>query len=618
MNILNIENVSKTYMEKAVLNNVSLGISDTDKIGVVGTNGTGKSTLLSIVAGIVKPDSGSVVMGNNLRISYLPQNPVFNMDKNLLENITEKIYAGSDHWDKMGEIKANLAKFGIDDPECDPSVLSGGQKKRAALVAAIMTPSDLLILDEPTNHLDSEMIEYLESFLKHFRGAILMVTHDRYFLDEVTNQILEIDKGSSYRYEANYSGFLELKQQRLDYEQAAERKAATLYRKDLAWMLRGARARSTKQKAHIQRFEALRDRERPEDERQVKLSSIPSRMGNKTIIIEGITKSYEDIILFRDFSYTFNKLDRIGIIGPNGCGKSTLIKCIIGDVTPDSGNIEIGQTIKIGYFGQENEALDESKRVIDYIKDTAEFIRTEDGLVSASSMCDRFLFGPDMQYAPISKLSGGEKRRLYLLRVLMEQPNVIILDEPTNDLDIQTLRILEDYLDGFAGIIITVSHDRYFLDRVVTRIFAFEQDGTLYQSEGGYSDFLVHKNIAGDMGNESAGADQKKGKSSREKGSDAEGTDKPKGKYRAPREKTKLSYNEQKEYDSIESEIEELENKSALLETQIAEAATDFPKLMQLSKEKEEVDNLVEQKMERFIELQEMVESFEKNNVAKK
>ena len=618
MNILNIENVSKTYMEKAVLNNVSLGISDTDKIGVVGTNGTGKSTLLSIVAGIVKPDSGSVVMGNNLRISYLPQNPVFNKDKNLLENITEKIYAGSDHWDKMGEIKANLAKFGIDDPECDPSVLSGGQKKRAALVAAIMTPSDLLILDEPTNHLDSEMIEYLESFLKHFRGAILMVTHDRYFLDEVTNQILEIDKGSSYRYEANYSGFLELKQQRLDYEQAAERKAATLYRKDLAWMLRGARARSTKQKAHIQRFEALRDRERPEEERQVKLSSIPSRMGNKTIIIEGITKSYEDKILFRDFSYTFNKLDRIGIIGPNGCGKSTLIKCIIGDVTPDSGNIEIGQTIKIGYFGQENEALDESKRVIDYIKDTAEFIRTEDGLVSASSMCDRFLFGPDMQYAPISKLSGGEKRRLYLLRVLMEQPNVIILDEPTNDLDIQTLRILEDYLDGFAGIIITVSHDRYFLDRVVTRIFAFEQDGTLYQSEGGYSDFLVHKNVAGDMGNESAGADQKKGKSSREKGSDAEGTDKPKGKYRAPREKTKLSYNEQKEYDSIESEIEELENKSALLETQIAEAATDFPKLMQLSKEKEEVDNLVEQKMERFIELQEMVESFEKNNVAKK
>lgn len=363
MNILNVENISKTYMSKPVLSGISVGINDTDKIGVVGTNGTGKSTLLAIVAGKVEPDSGQVVVSNGLRISYLPQNPVFDMNKTLLENITDTIYDGGDHWDKMGEIKANLAKFGIDDPECDPSILSGGQKKRAALVAAIMTPSDLLILDEPTNHLDSDMIEWLEEYLQHFRGALLMITHDRYFLDEVTNQILEIDKGSAYRYEANYSGFLELKQQRLDYEQAAERKAQALYRKDLAWMLRGARARSTKQKAHIQRFEELRDRQRPEEERQVELCSLPSRMGNKTIIIDNISKSYEGKTLFRDFSYTFNKLDRIGIIGPNGCGKSTLLKTIVGTVTPDSGTVEIGQTIKIGYFGQENEALDESKRV---------------------------------------------------------------------------------------------------------------------------------------------------------------------------------------------------------------------------------------------------------------
>ena len=307
MNILNVENVSKTYMERAVLDDVSVGINDTDKIGVVGTNGTGKSTLLGIVAGVVSPDRGKVVQGNSLRISYLPQNPEFDLNKTLLENITDAIYAGGDHWDKMGEIKANLAKFGIDDPECNPSILSGGQKKRAALVAAIMTPSDLLILDEPTNHLDSEMIEWLEDYLKRFRGAILMVTHDRYFLDEVTNKILEIDKGRAYRYESNYSGFLELKQQRLDYELAAERKAATLYRKDLAWILRGARARSTKQKAHIQRFEALRDRERPEEERQVELASLPSRMGNKTIILENISKKYDDKILFQDFSYTFNK-----------------------------------------------------------------------------------------------------------------------------------------------------------------------------------------------------------------------------------------------------------------------------------------------------------------------
>ncbi|SFB99393.1 ABC-F family ATP-binding cassette domain-containing protein [Butyrivibrio sp. YAB3001] len=605
MNILNVENVSKSYMSKPVLEGVSVGVNDTDKIGIVGTNGTGKSTLLSIVAGVVEPDSGKVVISNGLRISYLPQNPVFDMSKTLLQNITEKIYAGDDHWDKMGEIKANLAKFGIDDPECNPSVLSGGQKKRAALVAAIMTPSDLLILDEPTNHLDSEMIEYLEDFLNHFRGALLMITHDRYFLDEVTNQILEIDKGKVYQYESNYSGFLELKQQRLDYEQAAERKAATLYRKDLAWMLRGARARSTKQKAHIQRFEALRDRQRPEEERQVELSSLPTRMGNKTIIIDGISKSYEGKKLFKDFSYTFNKLDRIGIIGPNGCGKSTLLKCIIGAIMPDTGTVEIGQTIKIGYFGQENEALDEGKRVIDYIKDTAEFIQTKDGLVSASVMCDRFLFDPNMQYAPISKLSGGEKRRLYLLKVLMEQPNVIILDEPTNDLDIQTLRTLEDYLDGFAGIIITVSHDRYFLDRVVTRIFSFEADGCLHQSEGGYSDYVFHKKESETV--ESQKNDNKGANSY------GDGADKAsKGKYRVPREKTKLSFSEQREYDNIEAEIEKLEEKSAKLDEEIAAAATDFPKLMKLSKEKEEVDAEIERKMDRYVELQELVDSFAK------
>ncbi|MCR5558505.1 MAG: ABC-F family ATP-binding cassette domain-containing protein [Butyrivibrio sp.] len=607
MNIVNVENVSKTYMAKPVLSGISVGINDTDKIGVVGTNGTGKSTLLSIIAGVETPDSGQVVVSNGLRISYLPQNPVFDMNKTLLENITGRIYAGGDHWDKMGEIKANLAKFGIDDPECDPSILSGGQKKRAALVAAIMTPSDLLILDEPTNHLDSEMIEWLEDFLKHFRGALLMITHDRYFLDEVTDQILEIDKSNVYRYEANYSGFLELKQQRLDIEQAAERKAASLFRKDLAWMQRGARARSTKQKAHIQRFEALRDRQRPEEERQIELSSLPTRMGNKTIILEGISKSYDGKVLFRDYSYTFNKLDRIGIIGPNGCGKSTLLKCIIGMEMPDTGTMEIGQTIKIGYFGQENEALDEGKRVIDYIKDTAEFIRTAEGLVSASVMCERFLFTPEMQYASISKLSGGEKRRLYLLRVLMEQPNVIILDEPTNDLDIQTLRILEDYLDGFAGIIITVSHDRYFLDRVVTRIFAFEPDGSLYQSEGGYSDYVIHKRELEEAAPSGAGV-----KASGLGVRGAESEDKAlKGKYRAPREKTKLSFKEQQEYDNIEAEIEKLEEKSAELETLIAEAATDYPKLMALSKEKEEVDAEIERKMDRYVELQEMVDSFQ-------
>ena len=640
INILNVENVSKTYMAKSVLNDVSVGISDTDKIGVVGINGTGKSTLLAIVAGVVEPDSGQVVMNNNLRISYLPQNPVFDMGKTLLENITDKIYAGGDHWDKMGEIKANLAKFGIDDPECNPEVLSGGQKKRAALVAAVMTPSDLLILDEPTNHLDSEMIEWLEDFLKRFKGALLMITHDRYFLDEVTNQIIEIDKGNVYRYETNYSGFLELKEQRLEYEKAAERKAASLYRKDLAWMLRGARARSTKQKAHIQRFEALRDRQLPEEERFVTLSSLPTRMGNKTIVIEGISKGYDGRVLFKDFSYTFGKLDRIGVIGPNGCGKSTFLKSIIGDVKPDTGSVEIGQTIKIGYFGQENEALDEKKRVLDYIKDVAEFIKTPDGMVSATMMCERFLFTPDMQYAPIAKLSGGEKRRLYLLRVLMDSPNVIILDEPTNDLDIQTLRILEDYLDSFPGIILTVSHDRYFLDRVVTRIFSFEGNGVILQSEGGYSDYVVRKKAdrdgsdnsdksgkGGSTGKAGSGAQQgggsgKAGSGAQQgggsgkagggasQGSSDDASEKSAKGYRPVREKTKLSYAEQKEYDNIESEIEELENKCKEVEKQIALSTTDFTRLMQLENEKAELEATIEAKMERYIELQEMVDSF--------
>ena len=602
MNILNLENVSKTYMSKKVLSNVCIGIDDEDKIGVVGANGTGKSTILGITAGAIEADEGAVVKGAGIRISYLPQEPVFDENRTVLENVTAAIYAGEDHWDKMGEIKANLAKFGIDDPECSPAILSGGQKKRAALVGAIMTPADLLILDEPTNHLDSEMIEWLEEYLKRYRGAIFMVTHDRYFLDEVTNQIVEIDKGNAYRYTANYSGYLELKEQRMDYEQAAERKAAALYKKDLAWMLRGARARSTKQKAHIKRFEELKDRKKPEEERAMELSSLSVRMGNKTIILDGLTKKYGERILFSDFSYHFKKLDRIGIIGPNGCGKTTLLKCITGDVIPDRGTIEIGQTIEIGYFRQDNVAvgtggeaagktIDENMRVIDYIKETAEYIHTKDGPVSASLMCERFLFDGNMQYAPISKLSGGERRRLFLLKVLMGAPNVIVLDEPTNDLDIATLRILEDYLDTFAGIVITVSHDRYFLDRVVTTIFSFEPDGSILRSEGGYSEYLEKRM-------ESAiPADKPKAEKQTEN-RDAGRT----------REKKKLSFKEQYDYDHIEEEIETLEKRSEELEHLMADASSDYSKLIELGKEKEEIDQEIERKFERFMELQELVD----------
>ena len=496
-------------------------------------------------------------------------------------------------------------------------------------MAAILTPCDLLILDEPTNHLDHEMIEWLQGYLQNFRGAVLMVTHDRYFLDQVTNQILEIDRGKTYRYAANYSGYLELKQERMDFAVAAERKAAALYRKDLAWIMRGARARSTKQKAHIQRFEALRDREKIVEERQVKLNSLPSRLGGKTIELHNICKGYDGRELIHDFSYTFHKTDRIGIIGANGCGKSTLLKIIEGEVKPDSGYVEIGQTVKIGCFSQENERLDPDERVIDYIKDTAEFIRTTEGLVSATNMCEQFLFDSEMQYSRIEKLSGGEKRRLYLLKVLMESPNVLILDEPTNDLDIQTLRILEDYLDRFAGILIVVSHDRYFLDRVVTRIFSFVGDGTLVRSEGAYTEYLERVqaqgfpseasggSIKGAVGGGSpAGNRTEETRGDGEKGNGMSGAELYAAQKEEKRKKkqNRLSYKDQKEYDHIEEEIASLEARSKDLEQQMIEAATMYTKLSDLTKEKEAVDAKLEERMERYFELQELVDSFETFN----
>ena len=599
MSILNLEHVSKNLGGRVILDEASVGIEAGEKVGIIGVNGTGKSTLLSILAKVMEPDAGEVIWQNGLRISYLLQNPVFDPKRTLLENVAAMVYGKADHWDTEGEVRANLLKFGSPDPDTDPSLLSGGQKKRAALVAAMLTPSDVLILDEPTNHLDSQMIEELQKFLEAYQGTLLMVTHDRYFLDEVTDVILEIDKGKLYRYEEDYEGYLKLRQERLDSAVAAERKMAALYRKDLAWMMRGARARSTKQKAHIQRFEALRDREKIQEERLVEIESLPSRIGGKTIELDHISKSYGGQKLYQDFTYHFRKTDRIGIIGPNGCGKSTLIKTILGMISPDSGTVTIGQTIQFGYFSQENELLDESARVIDYIRNTAEYIRTADGLVSASEMCDRFLFDPKMQYARIGKLSGGEKRRLYLLRVLMENPNVLILDEPTNDLDIQTLQILEDYLDRFAGIILVVSHDRYFLDRVVTRIFAFEEDGHLWQSDGGYEEYREHLLQAG---KEAARTRDLRGS---DKNAAAAGAEAPV----RPQHKAKLSYKDQREYDTIEEEIDRLQKQSDELAAQIPEAATDYERLRKLTEEKDALDARIEERMERYLELQEMVDA---------
>lgn len=602
MNLLNLEHVYKSFEDRELLHDATVGINDTDRIGIIGVNGTGKSTMLSIVSGLLEPDEGKVIKGNNLRIAHLLQNPEFDENKTILENVVAGISGKEGHWDIAGEAKSMLLKFGIEKSDISPKTLSGGQKKRAALVATLLTPCDLLILDEPTNHLDHAMIEYLQDYLNDFSGAILLVTHDRYFLDQVTNQILEIDKARVYRYETNYSGYLELRQQRLDDAKATERRLASLYRKDLAWIQRGARARSTKQKAHIQRFEALRDREKIIEDRNLEMQSISSRLGGKTIECENLSKSYDGRTLFKDFTYVFGKMDRIGIIGPNGCGKSTFIKTIVGLIQPDSGSVEIGQTVNIGYFGQENEELDTRGKVIDAIKEKGEFVKTKDGSISASKMCETFLFDGNMQYTPVAKLSGGEKRRLYLLQVLMTSPNVLILDEPTNDLDIQTLRVLEDYLDTFAGIVITVSHDRYFLDRVVNRIFSFEPDGTIRQSEGGYEDYR-QRGFASSLQENTVGKNVKASNESQDKTVN-------KDNWKKKSEKKKLSFNEQKEYDSIEGEIEKIENRIAMIDQEMVDNPTDYGKLAELSREKQELEEKLDEKMLRFMELQDLVDSF--------
>ena len=488
MNIINVENITKSYTGRKLFSKASFYVQENEKIGIIGINGTGKSTLLKIVAGDEEPDEGTVTTANHIVINYLPQNPEFDPDETALEHVMGRVVTSQldedMRWSIESDAKSLLMKLDITDMAQKTGELSGGQRKRLALATVVLKPCDVLILDEPTNHLDYEMVEWLEDYLRRFRGAIIMITHDRYFLDSVCNRIVEVDKGQTYSYDTNYSGFLELKAAREESERASERKRQSILRKEIEWMQRGARARSTKQKAHIQRYEALRDQKGPQTDARVELSSVSSRMGRTTIELHDISKAYGDIVCVKDFTYIFLKNDRIGFVGKNGCGKSTLMKMIAGFIEPDSGEVEIGQTIKIGYFGQEVD-IEPELRVIDYVKEAAEFVRTADGLVSASAMLERFLFPPEQQYSPVGKLSGGEKRRLYLLRVLMSAPNVLILDEPTNDLDVETLAILEDYLDGYDGIVITVSHDRYFLDRIAKRIFAFEGAGKIRQYEGG-------------------------------------------------------------------------------------------------------------------------------------
>lgn len=597
MNILNIEHISKIYGEKVIFDDVSCGIHQGDKIGIIGVNGTGKTTLLKIIAGIEEPDLGQVICGNGISVTYLPQNPEFPKELTILEYVME----GKEHqdWKTESDAKSILTRLGIYDFESSTKYLSGGQKKRVALARTLVDPAEVLVLDEPTNHLDNDMVLWLEDYLNQFRGVLIMVTHDRYFLDRVTNKIVEIDKGKLYEYNANYSGFLELKVQREEMEQATERKRQSLLRVEMEWMKKGIKARGTRQRARTERFEALKNAAGPEIQQKVEMDSVSSRLGKKTIEIEHVSKGYDDKQLIQDFSYIILRDDRLGIIGPNGCGKSTLMKMIMGIVSPDEGQIIIGDTVKIGYFAQENEEMEEDKRVIDYIRDVADYIETARGKASASQMLERFLFPPALQYTPLNKLSGGEKRRLYLLRVLMEAPNVLILDEPTNDLDIATLTILEDYLDTFQGIVITVSHDRYFLDRIVNRIFAFESGGRLVQYEGGYTDYLEKTK------------DKFKQIQTKKELKDNKGT-----KFqKTHQKKLKFTFKEQKEFETIDEDIEKLETKIEQLDEEIMKNATNSGRLSELTVEKEETEAQLNEKMDRWVYLNDLAERIENQNL---
>ncbi len=588
MILLTAEQLNKSYVERSLLKDVSLTVSEGDKIGVIGVNGTGKSTFLKIIAGVETPDSGKITKSAGLRIGYLPQNPVFEKHNSVLEQVLSYANAGKTDSAEY-ECKAILTKLGITDFDADVNLLSGGQRKRVAMAAALAGRVDLLILDEPTNHIDSETVVWLENFLARYNGALLMVTHDRYFLEKVTNRIVELQDGALTAYPANYSSYLELKAQREDMLAASERKRQTLLKKELAWIRRGARARSTKAKFRVDRYEELNSQSTPGEQQKLQLSSVSSRLGKKIIEIDGISKSFSGRTLFHDFSYNLLRDDRLGLIGPNGCGKSTLLKILVGLIPPDEGSVSVGETVKIGYFSQECEEMDTSLRTIDYITDIAEQIVTPDGTLTASQMLERFLFPSELQYTTIGRLSGGERRRLFLLKILMEAPNVLFLDEPTNDLDIQTLTILEDYLENFAGAVVAVSHDRYFLDKIAGHLFAFQPDGTLAQYLGGYSDYLEKRMEEQPEPQQNAAVEKQKS-------------------YRNKSTKLKFSFKEQKEFEGIDDVIAALEQKIAAVQTEIEAQSSNFEALQELLNQKTELEAQLSDKTDRWVYLNELAE----------
>lgn len=608
MILLNATDISKSYTASPLLSNLSYAINEGNKIGLIGVNGTGKSTLLRITAGIEDADSGKIILTGGVRIGYLPQAPAYDPEKTVLEQavsyLTREIAAEGEY-----KCKSMLNQLGITDFEKKMSTLSGGERKRVAMAGIFTNECDILILDEPTNHIDSDMVEWLENYLKKFRGAIFMVTHDRYFLDRVTNVILELTGGKLYRHEGNYEVYLENRAAREEMALATERKRRTLYRRELEWMRRGAQARTTKAKGRIDRFHQLEESKLVVNNAALEMKSVSSRLGKKIIELEHVSKAFDGVPVISDFSYTVLRNDRIGIIGENGSGKSTLLKLISGELQPDSGSVEIGETVKIGYFSQENEHMDKSRRVIEYICDIAHNVKTEDGYISASQMLERFLFPPHIHSIPVGRLSGGEQRRLYLLGILMGAPNVLLLDEPTNDLDIDTLCILEDYLDSFAGAVIAVSHDRHFIDRIAEKTFVYEGDGHIAEYPGGYSDW-AERRTAGLAAEKNAG--KSSGKTAASDGKQTDTSVPQAGRTDAARpKKLKFSYKEQREFETIDEDIAVLESAIEEVDGRIAEAGSDYCKLQELTAKRDELTAALDEKMERWVYLNDLAEKIE-------
>ena len=617
MNIINIEHISKIFGDKVIFQDASCGIQEGDKIGIIGINGTGKTTFLNILAGKEEADEGSVVRQNGIRLAYLTQHPEYAKEDTVFSFACKD--TDESDWQAMSEVKSILNRLGFTDYEEKMEHLSGGQKKKAALARTLAGNFDVLLLDEPTNHLDEAMLQWLEDYLNRFKGTVIMVTHDRYFLDRVSNRILEISHGSIYSYEANYSKFLELKAQREEMELASERKRQSILRIEMEWAKRGCRARTTKQRARLDRLEALKNGSAPVSDAVAELDSVETRMGKKTVELHHVTKGYGEKKLIEDFNYILLKNQCLGIIGPNGCGKSTLLKLMAGKIQPDAGEVEVGETIKMGYFAQDVPDMDSNQRVIDYIRDIAEYVPTRDGKITASQMLERFLFTPDMQYAPVSRLSGGEKKRLHLLSILMQAPNFLALDEVTNDIDIPTMAILEDYLTSFSGIIVAVSHDRYFLDNIADRIFAFDADGHLRQYEGGYTDYLETKKAREAVKmevSENADGLAKQGMGSKAGSTAGAATDTQTNASRSTTKdwkqnrpvKLKFTYKEQREYETIDDEIAKLEAKVSALDADILANATNSGKLNELTKEKAQAEQELEEKMDRWVYLNDLAE----------